>query len=232
MKEKGIVLLDIDGTVYEGFILLPFASFQVKEGVLSEVNFAQVKSDIESYRSGQWDYEFFAEMVLKSWARGLEGVSYEKVLEQSQRFLQGSGNNFYPYLSKIIDLLQETHDFYFVTGEPQFLGQATTELFGVNGHISSEFEVENGYFTGRVQRALAKRWEKREAIAPVLSNYLVDRSLALGDTPGDIEMLEMVHHAVCVNPAPDLEKYAKEKGWNVVTDKNVDTVVQSLFSLF
>lgn len=232
MIEKSVVLSDIDGTVYDGLMLLPFASFQVQEGSLNQKHLDQIISDLGRYKEGEWDYEFFAAKVLESWAQGLRGVSYTEVLDQSRRFLLGVGNLFHPYLDKIIQSLTDTHDFYFVTGEPQFLGQASAELYGVAGHISSEFEIESGYFTGRVRRPLARREEKREAITPILARYPWARSLALGDSVGDIEMLEAVCHPVCINPTADLSKHANLKGWSIASTESTEGVINSLISQY
>jgi phosphoserine phosphatase len=46
--------------------------------------------------------------------------------------------------------------------------------------------------------------------------------VAVGDTHGDIEMLEFVEQPIAFNPNKTLYDYAREKGWQIVVErKNV-----------
>jgi len=44
-------------------------------------------------------------------------------------------------------------------------------------------------------------------------------SFAVGDTAGDIEMLEKVENPIAFNPNDDLLAHAKEKGWKIVVER-------------
>ena len=112
MNEKKLALADIDGTLYKGFMLLPFASFQKEEGLLNQTVFDQINLDVQRYKNKEWDYETFAEKVLIDWSRGLKGFSYSKTLDQAKLFLQGLGNVFYPETEGLIILLNRTHDIF------------------------------------------------------------------------------------------------------------------------
>ncbi|MDO8638075.1 MAG: haloacid dehalogenase-like hydrolase [Candidatus Daviesbacteria bacterium] len=170
MNERRLALADIDGTLYEGIMLLSFASFQEKEGSLSQFTLNQIIFDIQKYKEGKCDYETFAENVLISWAQGLKNFSYSKTLDQARRFLKDIGNTFYPETSELITLLNKTHDVFFVTGEPQFLGQVCKDFFQIKGFVSSEFEVQDDNFTGNILKSLARREEKQKAIDHLIKN--------------------------------------------------------------
>ncbi len=44
-------------------------------------------------------------------------------------------------------------------------------------------------------------------------------SIAVGDTEGDISMLESVSQPICFNPNKALYEYAQEMGWKVVVER-------------
>ncbi|RJQ31212.1 MAG: hypothetical protein C4562_06470 [Actinobacteria bacterium] len=227
MTERALALVDIDGTCYPGIMMLPFAELQVQEGILPAAALEAMHVDLFRYQSKEWGYELFAQQILIDWAQGLEGRAYSDVLEQSRRFVQGQEENFYPFLSVLTRKLERTHDLYFITGEPQYLGLATHELFPSTGFLSTVFEVENGLLTGRVERFLAQREGKGLVIAPLLKKYGKRGSIALGDTLGDVEMLEMVENHFCVNPSVDLAKIACERSWTVAHSTNVISLIES-----
>jgi len=125
-----------------------------------------------------------------------------------------------------MDLLRNTYDIYFVAGEMQCVGKAVAEYFSAQGSISSEMEVENGVFTGSIGKSLAKKEGKRDAIEYLIDAYPYESSLVLGDSDGDIELLNKVVHAFCMDPTESLEEIAVSRGWHRVAPLSVLEVVK------
>ena len=50
-------------------------------------------------------------------------------------------------------------------------------------------------------------------------NLTLKDSWGIGDTEGDIPMLEMVEHPVCFNPNMKLYRHAKINGWKIVVER-------------
>jgi phosphoserine phosphatase len=44
-------------------------------------------------------------------------------------------------------------------------------------------------------------------------------SIAVGDTDGDIPLLESVERAICFNPNQTLYTQAKRRGWEIVVER-------------
>ncbi len=230
MKERKIALFDIDGTIHDGILLFPLAKRQHEDGIIDTECLRQLDQDLQQYKSGATDYEFFAKELLIHWAAGLEGKFYETVLDQARRFIDGDENNFFPFLLQVTALLSDTYDIYFITGETDFVAENVTQKFQGNGYISSEFEKDgNGRFTGRVKSFLATREEKKNAIKPLLEEHDRSDSFAFGDTEGDIEILESADNPICVNPTPGLSEIAKQRGWVIVKPKEVVGVIRQKF---
>ncbi|MFC1629943.1 HAD family hydrolase [Patescibacteria group bacterium] len=224
MKQKKIALFDIDKTIYNGYTLFLLSEHQLKEKTIKQDCFDKICEDFEMYKRGVINYETTITNLLIHWAKGLKGISYVTVSKQAKHFLEGKGNRFYPFLKPVIELLQETHQIYLVTGEPKFIGQIISDLYQITGFIASEFETKNGIFTGEVKTFLAKREEKKESIKQLLEEHKTEHSFALGDSEGDIEMLNSVENAICISPTEGLRKIAKEKGWIITKPDEVENI--------
>jgi len=57
----------------------------------------------------------------------------------------------------------------------------------------------------------------RRAVAK--ENLTLKGSYGVGDTEGDIPMLELVENPICFNPNATLYRYAKLNGWKVVVER-------------
>jgi len=226
MKQKKIALFDIDKTVYDGYVLFFMTEYQVKKRTISENDFNNIYRDFKLYKKGLVDYETTVANLLIHWARGLKGISGNTVLKQTRCFLKGKGNRFFPFLKPVIKLLKRTHEIYFVTGEPEFIGRTVSDLYRATGFITSKLGVRNGIFTGEVKTFLAKREEKQKAIKQLLKAYDVNGSFAFGDSEGDIEILNSVENAICINPTAGLKKTAKERGWVIAKPEEVEKILK------
>ncbi len=226
MRKKKIALFDIDNTVYDGYILFLLPEYQLRKKTIQQDCFNNICEDFKLYKKGIVDYETTIANILIHWAKGLEGISYNTVLKQTKHFLRGEGNKFFPFLKPIIKILQGIHETYFITGEPEFVGQIVSELYQTTGFITSELEVRDGIFTGEVKIFLAKREEKQKAIKQLLKDHNIKDSFAFGDSEGDIEMLNSVENEICINPTEGLRKIAQEKGWSIAKPGEVEKIIK------
>lgn len=227
MSERRVALFDIDRTLYNGFILFDLAQIQKQEGIISSKCYQYLNEIAEEHQSGQLPYETFARNLLTCWAQGLEGISYTTTLNQVRRLLSRR-DCFYPHTFSLIEQLRPTHDIYFVTGEPQFVGETVRDFFQATGFIASKFNLSDNLFNGRVESYLAGRGEKQALILPLFERYPREGSFAFGDSEADIEMLSLVEFPICINPNDGLREYALEKGWDITEPQTVEKIVYDL----
>ncbi len=220
-------MFDIDRTIYDGYLIFPLAEYFFKNGFVRKGVVNALYNDLRLYSSACVDYEATVENLNTHWAAGLRGRSPDLVLRLTKAFLKTEGaESFFPFAQPLMDLLRNTHDIYFVTGEVRCVGKTVAEHFFAHGFISSEMEVKDGVFTGNIARSLAKKEGKRDAIEHLVSVYPYRCSLAFGDSDGDIELLGRVAHAFCINPTETLEAVAVSKGWRIVSPLSVFEVVK------
>jgi phosphoserine phosphatase len=77
--------------------------------------------------------------------------------------------------------------------------------------LAAKAELDGGMVTGRLIRVPSGSG-KPQALREVVKKEI---EAAFGNSRWDKEMLAMAKHAFAVNPNPDLECSAREKGWAI-----------------
>ena len=87
--------------------------------------------------------------------------------------------------------------------------------------VDTELEIKAGKFTGKVVN-LDSAYNKAGIVKSIIKKYpsiILKKSLAVGDTEGDIAMLSLVGNPIAFNPNMELAKVAKQKGWRIVVER-------------
>lgn len=128
----------------------------------------------------------------------------------------------YTYTRDLIKQLK--HDGYLIfaiSGSPQEVLEKLGEHYGFDEVVGPQYEQQNGVFSGQVTYTHTRKGEiLQELVADHAATW--QGSIAVGDSPSDIAMLELVEKPIAFNPTHDLYELALEKGWNIIVErKNV-----------
>jgi HAD superfamily hydrolase (TIGR01490 family) len=98
----------------------------------------------------------------------------------------------------------------------EVVDQIVREL-GFDGALASRAEVEDGVYTGRLERRLYGE-EKASALRELAATEELELSgsTAYSDSYSDIPFLEAVGHPVAVNPDRALRRTASERNWPIL----------------
>jgi len=223
MAERSLVLIDVDKTAYRGNLIFSIIQQEATDGLIEQSDADKIFQIYETYKKGDSSYEEMVHQVVTKWAEVLKDKFVTDFLNHAIDFLNANRDKFYPYVSEVIQMVADTHSVYFVTAEPQFVARPIAETFGAIGAICSEMEVKDGKFTGKAELILSDRKHKLEAINHLFETHIITRSIAFGDSEGDIEMLKTVENPICINPNDGLKKVAEEKNWQV-SDGSQETI--------
>jgi HAD superfamily hydrolase (TIGR01490 family) len=119
-------------------------------------------------------------------------------------------------------LLEQHHqagrETWIVSASPVEIVEPLATALGMTGGIGTIGEVDNGVYTGRLAGPFCYGAGKAEAIAALATERGIDLSASwsYSDSMSDVPMMELVGHAVAVNPDSELASLARERGWPVV----------------
>jgi len=106
---------------------------------------------------------------------------------------------------------------FIVSAALQEIVDALVAELALDGGVGSAAEVEDGVYTGRLERRLDGP-AKAAAVAELAAARHLDlqESTAYSDSASDVPFLAAVGHAVAVNPDKRLRAIAAERGWRVL----------------
>jgi HAD superfamily phosphoserine phosphatase-like hydrolase len=204
-------VFDCDGTLWGGDAGESFFSWELNNGLVPPevVDWARLR--YADYRAGKVsEDDMCAEMVTMH--KGL-----------SESFVQSAANQFFddvllpqifPEMRRLVASLQEQGcQVWAVSSTNEWMIRAGMRHFGIpqDRILAALVEVDNGVITDRLLRV--PTGEGKPKALQNVSNRPPDA--AFGNSKWDIAMLAMAHHAFAVNPNPDLENVAREKGWRI-----------------
>jgi phosphoserine phosphatase len=207
MKPKRLAVFDIDKTLSREFLVVPIIRAEEDSQLLAPGTFSKVAELLIALKDGKLEYEDAAHQVLVAHAAGLQGKDITELHEHARSFLNRHAELFRRFGGEVVNLLRPTHELVAVTAEPEYMARAVVENLDMDRALASRYDVKDGKFTGKINRSLAHRTEKRNLIGDLRPDF------AFGDSAGDIEMLSHAHYAFCISPDVELEGVAKEKGW-------------------
>jgi HAD superfamily hydrolase (TIGR01490 family) len=217
---KRVAFFDIDGTLYNGNLGLDVGKYLVGLRLISRMVLLRAIFLGFLYKLRLISYDKFGVLGMSLLEDVLSGKEVERVLRVVEDFYEVTDLNLN---KKVLGLLQDLKDKDFfivlVTGEPDFLMRPFIAKVGADVSLTTELELDKkGKFTGKILENLSTNKGKYEVFKRFVEKEGVDltESVAVGDSEGDLGMLEACGRAICVNPTRGLLKVARVKGWGVI----------------
>lgn len=184
MKQKDIIIFDIDRTIYDGSIGQDFIVELVNEGIISPKILASLSFELLEYELDLQNYSKTVSDALRTLASELKGKDTEKIKEVAQRVIQYNHYKFYDYVFEMPTLFKD-FDFVLLSLEPQFLVSEISAYLKIPNFICNEFNEKNGkiletkkILTNKIELLETSEFQNRNIIS------------AFGDSENDYEILK------------------------------------------
>jgi HAD superfamily hydrolase (TIGR01490 family) len=216
--QNGAAFFDLDRTLMAGSSAFQWARASYQAGLITR---RQIASDawanIRFRLQGSTD-EGTEELRVRV-AKAIEGVRVRDLQRLAPRVLEGVLPRLYPQMLEVAYAHQDAgRPVYICTAAGQEIAEMLAYVCAFDGGIGSVSEIEDGVYTGRPGGLFTYREGKAEAIRLLAEERGIDlaASYAYSDSESDLPMLDLVGHAVVVNPDHALEGIARERGWEVM----------------
>jgi HAD superfamily hydrolase (TIGR01490 family) len=221
---RPFAVFDIDGTlirwqlyhaIADAMIQLGYAAPKVYEKAKEARMAWKRREETESFRAYELELISAYEQVLKT-------LTFEEFETAAQTVFDEYKDQVYRYTRGLIkDLKAKGYLLFAISGSQQEVVEKIAAYYGFDDCVGSMYERGKNGFTGNVtihregKHAVLDRLVKKHG-ATYADSY------AVGDSEGDITMLEKVEHPIAMNPTKKLFEAAKERRWKVVIErKNV-----------
>ena len=219
-----LALFDLDNTLLTGDSDDEWFHFLAARGVIDRDAERAAHADLaHRYREGRAGTLEFCEFFLRFFVPH----DHATLLAWREQYLRESILPRIPASARELLARHRSDLVVIATATNRFLTEPIAAAFGIEHLIATEPEMRDGRFTGKV----AGTPSFREGKAVRVQEWLAARGQALddfaeswfySDSINDRPLLERVTHPVAVDPDPQLERLARERGWRILSLERVN----------
>ena len=209
--EPRLAVFDCDGTLWAGDAGEAFFDWELKRGLVSDDIVRWARARYADYKGRRVEEDTMCgEMVTMH-----RGLTEEEVQRAAEEFFEERfQTQIFPEMHSLVDQLRTSGcDVWAVSSSNEWVIRAGMKYCGIAGDriVASSALIEKGRVTRQLVRVPCGPG-KPAAIDEVIGRR---PDAAFGNSRWDTEMLAMAEHAFAVNPNPDLQATAQERGWNI-----------------
>ncbi len=206
-----VAAFDCDGTLWSGDAGETFFDWEIKRGVVSAEVARTMRARYAVYKDGRVSEEnMCGEMVTMH-----KGLSEDAMMVAATEFMTTVfPGRVFPEMKQLVhDLHERGCEIWAVSSSNEWVIRAGVKQFGIDADriLAAKVEVQNGIVTDKLVRVPSGPGK------PVALRDVARKTMdaAFGNSRWDIEMLAAARHGFAVNPNPDLEALARERGWTI-----------------
>ncbi|MSU54950.1 MAG: HAD-IB family hydrolase [Candidatus Taylorbacteria bacterium] len=219
---RKVAIFDIDGTIFRSSLLIELVEALIKEGIFPKNSKSLYERQYSNWVNRKGSYEDYIEAVIEAFMQNLKGVNYSDFEKIGLEVVIENKDKVYRYTRDLVKKLKKRGYYLLaISQSPKGLLDAFCKRLGFNKIYGRFYELgPSDEFTGEVVdlHLIANKANiVRRAVAK--EKLTLKGSIGVGDTEGDIPMLELVDTAICFNPNQLLYRYAKMNKWKVVVER-------------
>ena len=206
-----VAAFDCDGTLWSGDAGETFFRWEIDKGIVSAQVAQVMQARYVEYKAGKVsEDDMCGEMVTMH-----QGIPEAVMMEAATEFMaDGFPGHIFAEMQELVRRLHENGcEIWAVSSSNEWVIRAGMKQFGIaeNHILAAKVEVADGIVTGRLVRVPSGPG-KPNALQEVAGKKM---DAAFGNSRWDADMLASAKHAFAVNPNPDLEAMARQRGWTV-----------------
>jgi len=219
---KKLAVFDVDGTLFRSSLLIEVVEALIDEGVFDVSVRRTYAREKKRWLERRGDYEEYITAVVHVFMDNIKGVHYRDFARATRVVMKRFGHQTYTFTTELAQKLKKKGYFLVaISQSPKGVLDMFCKELGFDKIYGRFYELgPSDRFTGTVadehlienKANIVKRAVEREGLT-------LKGSIGIGDTEGDISMLEMVERPICFNPNKKLYKHAKRNGWEIVVER-------------
>jgi len=216
-----LALFDLDLTLLPLDSDHAFGEFLIRLGWVDEAAYrARNDAFYADYQAGRLDMDAYVDFATAAWRSRSPAEQHELSARFVREVIEPA---IRPPAVELVQHHRERGDrVVMVTATNEFITRPIARRFGIDTLIATALERDaDGRLTGRI----AGRANLREGKLHNVASWLTGQGLSWGDlesstcysdSTNDLPLLERVSHPVATNPAAELERIARERGWPIL----------------
>lgn len=213
MKQP-LYIFDLDETLIAGDSAMLWHQFLVKKGIITDLLFlAEDRHLMALYAEGKLDMLEYLDFAMAP-LRHLTKVQVDELVDECvQTCILPT---LYPQARQLLDELKQANiTTLLISATVSFIVHKVARKLGIQHAMGIDMQVKNGGYSAEVVGIATYR----EGKVKRFQSWLAEQEVAYGttyfytDSINDLPLCEYAQHPRVVNPCPQLQLHAEEKGW-------------------
>lgn len=224
--------LDVDGTIFKSSLAEKIVEHGIAEGLFDAESFHEVYENRQRWQEDNTEdiYQAYLKQLVGVLVVQMTGVEVERFDAVTASMLKKHDDRKFRLPRIMIEALRDTHTTIVISGSPEVLVRPFVADLHVDQVYGSTYEIENGRFTGEAKSVV----KKGDLLRGLVQEGIISQqgSVAMGDTVGDVPMLDYADHPVMFNASETLTRYGEGQGWDKAFEVKDNITILRKSSLF
>ncbi len=218
---KKFAAFDFDGTLIRWQLFMAIFYELASENLIDEKDYQQVRELFDAWRdrTSEKAYDEYARKSIEIFDRHVSRLEIARFDAAVEKVYKKYKNQVYTYTRDLIkDLKEKGYYLIAISGSQYQIVEKISQYYGFDEWTGTKYRTIGDRFGGYEEFPAG---EKGRTLKKIIKdqNLSLTGSIAVGDTEGDIPMLEMVENPIAFNPNKELFKKAVEKQWKIVIER-------------
>jgi HAD superfamily phosphoserine phosphatase-like hydrolase len=218
---RPFAVFDIDGTLVRWQLYHAIADQLVKLGYIDASAFTAIRDArmIWKRREHAESFKDYEVLLIKLYDEVMQKITPAQFDEAIVNVFNEYKDQVYAYTRALIAELKDKNYLLFaISGSQVEIVAMIAKYYGFDDYVGSKYVRRGDKFSGEVIAPLGKKHLILKQLA-VKHKATWRGSVAVGDSQGDIKMLESVEKPIAFNPERALFKKAKAQGWLIALER-------------
>jgi HAD superfamily hydrolase (TIGR01490 family) len=216
---------DIDGTVIRWQLYHAIADELARNGLIDTQAYKTVRAARLAWKNRVRPNAFsdYEKKLVRVVDEAVTGLTTQDIQQACEAVIRRYKDQVYTYTRDLIrELKAKNYTLFAISASQIEIVEPIASYYGFDDFGGSEFEYKNGHFTGKKHTLVSGYKPEFLKILADKHNVTWQNSIAVGDSEGDIPMLNIVEQPIAFNPTRLLYDHAKQHNWRIVVErKNV-----------
>lgn len=228
-KSTRFAVFDIDGTFFRSSLYFEVVKKLVSEGHLSDELGKSIDESYRNWRQKHDDESFwaYADVIMTAHEGNLPQLQIEHFEEAVKSVLGEQREHVYTFTKSLAKSLKNKGYLLFaISGSQHEIVEQFCKYHGFDNSLGSihERDTDGKQFTGSSTVTHKDKTELLNSLV-IKHNATFEGSIGVGDTHGDITILDMVESPIAFNPNSKLYTHATSNGWKLVFERK-DVIIE------
>ena len=221
--QQPVAFFDVDGTIFRSSLLIELVEALIQEGVFPPEAKDIYYKEHTAWRNREGSYDEYIGALIEAYLTYIKGVHYGEFADIGKRIVNVHSKRVYRYTRDLItELKNKGYYIVAISQSPKTVLDAFCKEYGFDKVYGRMYEIgPQDKFTGEVidEHLIENKANIVKRVFEHNAELTKVGSIAVGDTDGDIPLLESVETAICFNPNAELYSHAKRMNWKIVVER-------------